>query len=149
MPIGELPWYAEFIKIWSRQKINQYQCVDDLVRQRKVTFVCQSGETRAYNIKVVRSCMCKRTIRHVNQSTPEDKPTDERDREGIVAVPSDPSDSVNGTALETSPPRPPRKGGKKKKEKKNKKGKRRKSKQHATTEQTDLETETLSTNQVP
>lgn len=69
LPIRDLPWYAEFIKVWSRQKTLQYRCVDDLVRVRKVTFVCQNGETRTYDIRVVRSCKCKRYLRGQNDSS--------------------------------------------------------------------------------
>jgi len=84
LPIRDLPWYAEFIKVWSAEKSRQYQCVDDLVRHRKVTFVCESGETRTYDIKVVRSCKCKRNHpRNHNQSSPDDKPTRDSDDDDV------------------------------------------------------------------
>ena len=124
LPIGQLPWYAEFIKIWSRQKTLQYQCVDDLVRHRKVTFVCENGETRTYDIKVVRSCKCKRTVHSHNQSSPADKPEDEaRGGEGEMSLVQSNStnvaDNIPNSASDTH------KNGKTSKGKK-KKGRRRK-----------------------
>jgi len=68
LPIRQLPWYAEFIKVWSHTKTLQYRCVDDVVRHRKVTFACDNGETRSYRIRVVRSCKCKRYMRSQNDS---------------------------------------------------------------------------------
>ena len=68
LPIRQLPWYAEFIKVWSHTKTLQYRCVDDVVRHRKVTFACDNGETRSYRIRVVRSCKCKRYTRSQNES---------------------------------------------------------------------------------
>jgi hypothetical protein len=68
LPIRQLPWYAEFIKVWSHTKTLQYRCVDDVVRHRKVTFACDNGETRSYRIRVVRSCKCKRYVRSQNES---------------------------------------------------------------------------------
>lgn len=68
LPIRQLPWYAEFIKVWSHTKTLQYRCVDDVVRHRKVTFACDNGETRSYRIRVVRSCKCKRYMRSQNES---------------------------------------------------------------------------------
>jgi len=68
LPIRQLPWYAEFIKVWSHTKTLQYRCVDDDVRHRKVTFACDNGETRSYRIRVVRSCKCKRYMRTQNES---------------------------------------------------------------------------------
>lgn len=68
LPISDLPWYAEFIKVWSRTKTLQYRCVDDSVRYKRVTFVCDSGETRSYKIRVVRSCKCKKYLRNQNES---------------------------------------------------------------------------------
>lgn len=69
LPIRQLPWYAEFIKVWSHTKTLQYRCVDDDVRHRKVTFACDNGETRSYRIRVVRSCKCKRYMRSQNESS--------------------------------------------------------------------------------
>ena len=68
LPIRQLPWYAEFIKVWSHTKTLQYRCVDDVVRHRKVAFACDNGETRSYRIRVVRSCKCKRYVRSQNES---------------------------------------------------------------------------------
>lgn len=74
LPISDLPWYAEFIKVWSRTKTLQYRCVDDSVRYKRVTFVCDSGETRSYKIRVVRSCKCKRYLRNQNESPADHQP---------------------------------------------------------------------------
>lgn len=68
MPIRDLPWYAEFVKVWSHNKYLQYRCVDDVVRHKKVTLVCDNGDTRSYKIKVVRNCKCKRYVRSQNES---------------------------------------------------------------------------------
>lgn len=69
LPIRELPWYAEFIKVWSRDKTLQYRCVDDDIRRRDVLFACDNGETRSYRIRVVRSCKCKRYVNSQNASS--------------------------------------------------------------------------------
>lgn len=68
LPIGDLPWYAEFIKVWSRAKTLQYRCVDDVIQYKRVAFMCDSGETRSYRIRVVRSCKCKKYLRNQNES---------------------------------------------------------------------------------
>jgi len=49
-----------YVQVWSRTKTLQYRCVDDVVRYRQVSFVCDNGETRSHRIRVVRSCKCKR-----------------------------------------------------------------------------------------
>lgn len=74
LPISDLPWYAEFLKVWSRTKTLQYRCVDDIVRYKRVTFVCDSGETRSYKIRVVRSCKCKKYLRNQNESPADHQP---------------------------------------------------------------------------
>ena len=68
LPIRQLPWYAEFIKVWSHAKTLQYRCVDDEVRRKDVLFACDNGETRSYRIRVVRSCKCKRYVHSQNES---------------------------------------------------------------------------------
>ena len=49
-----------YAQVWSRTKTLQYRCVDDVVRYRQVTFMCDNGDTRSHRIRVVRSCKCKR-----------------------------------------------------------------------------------------
>ena len=85
LPVNDLPWYAEFIKVWARTKVLEYRCVENIVKRRKVKLNCENGETRSYRIKVVKSCKCKRfmhqqNISHVRKngnhevkSTPNDK----------------------------------------------------------------------------
>lgn len=68
LPIRNLPWYAEFIKVWARTKVLEWRCVEDDVRRKRVTLQCENGETRSYRIKVVRSCKCKRYMKPQNQS---------------------------------------------------------------------------------
>lgn len=73
LPIRNLPWYAEFIKVWARTKILEWRCVDDVVRRKRVRLLCENGESRSYKIKVVRSCKCKRFMRQQNESD-DDRP---------------------------------------------------------------------------
>ncbi|KAL5010929.1 hypothetical protein ScPMuIL_013234 [Solemya velum] len=70
LPIKEenLPWWAEFVKYWARQKIRQYRCEEDITKRRKVRLRCENGETRTYRIKVVKSCKCKRYVKQQNDS---------------------------------------------------------------------------------
>ena len=68
LPIDRLPWYAEFIKVWSKTKVMEYSCDDDVVKRRKVRLHCENGEVRTYKIKVVKSCKCKKKTRLLNQS---------------------------------------------------------------------------------
>ena len=68
LPIDRLPWYAEFVKVWSKTKILEYSCVDDIVKRKKVRLHCENGEVRTYKIKVVKSCKCKKKGKQQNQS---------------------------------------------------------------------------------
>ncbi|ESO96494.1 hypothetical protein LOTGIDRAFT_88167, partial [Lottia gigantea] len=68
LPIRDIPWYAEFIKYWSRDKYRDFQCEEDVVRRKKVRLLCQNGEYRSYKIKVVKSCKCKR-MRSIHNKT--------------------------------------------------------------------------------
>lgn len=68
LPIRNLPWYAEFLKVWSRTKILEWRCVNDVVRKKRVPLLCENGDTRTYRIRVVKSCKCKRYMRRQNQS---------------------------------------------------------------------------------
>lgn len=80
LPIRDLPWYAEFIKVWARTKVMEWRCVEDVVRRRRVTLMCENGESRTYRIKVVKSCKCKRYMRLQNQSVTSTVRKSERDR---------------------------------------------------------------------
>ena len=79
LPIRDLPWYAEFIKVWSHSKIMEYRCVNDEVKRRRVHLSCENGETRTYKIKVVRSCKCKKYTRLQNESLGTWSTTDVKD----------------------------------------------------------------------
>ena len=68
LPIRNLPWYAEFIKVWARTKVLEWRCVEDDIRRKRVVLQCENGETRSYRIKVVKSCKCKRYLKPQNQS---------------------------------------------------------------------------------
>ncbi len=68
LPIRNLPWYAEFIKVWARTKVLEWRCVEDDIRRKRVNLLCENGETRSYRIKVVKSCKCKRYMKPQNQS---------------------------------------------------------------------------------
>ncbi|KAK6182625.1 hypothetical protein SNE40_010267 [Patella caerulea] len=73
LPIRDIPWYAEFIKIWSRDKYNDYQCEEDIVRRKKVRLLCRNGEYRTYKVKVVRSCKCKKMRDRHNKTVRKDR----------------------------------------------------------------------------
>ena len=60
--------YAEFVKVLSNKKLRDYQCVEDVVKKKKVTLLCQNGKKKTYRIKVVKSCKCKK-ITNVHNRT--------------------------------------------------------------------------------
>lgn len=64
LPAHQLPWYAEFVKVWARTKVLEWRCVDDVIRRQRVTLQCENGDERTYRVRVVRSCKCKRHIQH-------------------------------------------------------------------------------------
>ncbi|XP_059139460.1 sclerostin domain-containing protein 1-like [Physella acuta] len=68
LPIKELEWYAEFIKTIGTQKLQNFNCVDDVVTKKKVKLLCQDGSLREYRIKVVKSCKCKK-IKNIHNRT--------------------------------------------------------------------------------
>nr|KAG5696076.1 hypothetical protein BaRGS_017188 [Batillaria attramentaria] len=55
LPIMDLPWYAEFVKVWARSKLRDWQCAEDVVKRKSVHLLCQNGQYRTYRIKVVKS----------------------------------------------------------------------------------------------
>lgn len=61
-------WYFEHIKVWGNKKRKEWRCVNDSVRQKKVTLLCDNNQTRTYRIKTVRSCKCKRLLQQHNES---------------------------------------------------------------------------------
>lgn len=65
---GQLPFYARYLKVWSREKTKEYRCVNDVVRQKRVHLICDNNERRTYRIRTVRSCKCKRYNREHNKS---------------------------------------------------------------------------------
>ena len=73
LPIRDLPWYAEFVKYWSRNKLREFQCEEDIVKRKKVRLLCQNGNYRTYKIKVVKSCKCKRTVDDHNRTKRRDR----------------------------------------------------------------------------
>ncbi|XP_070175135.1 fragile X messenger ribonucleoprotein 1 homolog [Littorina saxatilis] len=66
LPIRDLPWYAEFVKVWARKKMREWQCEEDIVKRKRVNLLCRNGSTRQYRIKVVKSCKCKQMNRKHN-----------------------------------------------------------------------------------
>ena len=68
LPIRNLPWYAEFVKVWARSKLREWQCEEDVVRRKSVHLLCRNGEYRTYRIKVVKSCKCKRSVDEHNRT---------------------------------------------------------------------------------
>ncbi len=65
---GQLPFYAQYVKYWSRDKTREYRCVNDVVRQKRVHLICDNNERRTYRIRTVRSCKCKKYNREHNRS---------------------------------------------------------------------------------
>ncbi|XP_076437364.1 uncharacterized protein LOC143276632 [Babylonia areolata] len=59
LPIRNLPWYAEFVELWTRSRLLQWRCVEAVVRRKAVHLLCRNGEYRTYRIKVVKSCKCE------------------------------------------------------------------------------------------
>ncbi|XP_029647023.1 sclerostin domain-containing protein 1-like isoform X1 [Octopus sinensis] len=68
LPIDKLPWYAEYVKYWSRTKILEWRCVEERIRRKEVPLLCNDGQIKYYNIKVVKSCTCKRYHANENRS---------------------------------------------------------------------------------
>ena len=67
LPEQDLPWFAQFMKLWGRTKVIDYVCEDDVVRRKKVQLICENGETRKIRIKVVRSCKCTKLVEPANR----------------------------------------------------------------------------------
>lgn len=67
--MDELPWFPDYSKIISRHK-REWRCVADETRSKKVTVHCNDGTKRRYEVRVVRSCKCKRYTHKQNQTNP-------------------------------------------------------------------------------
>ncbi|XP_033124217.1 sclerostin domain-containing protein 1-like [Anneissia japonica] len=68
LPVRNLPWYAEYVKVWSTEKTKEWRCVNDIVRHKRVHLRCENGERRTYRIRTVRSCKCKKYNKKHNES---------------------------------------------------------------------------------
>lgn len=68
LAVHELPWYTHYARLWNRKTADEWRCVDDVVRHKRVYLLCENGEQRAYRIKVVRSCKCKK-FRNMHNKT--------------------------------------------------------------------------------
>lgn len=68
IPEDQTPWYADHIKVYGNKKRKEWRCVNDNVRQKKVTLLCDNNQTRTYRIKTVRTCKCKRLLHQHNES---------------------------------------------------------------------------------
>ncbi|XP_071941335.1 uncharacterized protein [Antedon mediterranea] len=68
LPVRNLPWYAEYVKVWSTEKTKEWRCVNDVIRHKRVHLRCENGERRTYRIRTVRSCKCKKYNKKHNQS---------------------------------------------------------------------------------
>lgn len=63
LPVRTLPWYADYVKAWAGTSPREWRCVDDVVRKRKLTLICEDGTTRTYRVRVVKNCRCKQVTR--------------------------------------------------------------------------------------
>lgn len=69
LAMDELHHFPKFSKIISNHK-RAWRCVADETRTRKVTMVCMDGTKRKRQIRVTRSCKCKRYTHKQNQTNP-------------------------------------------------------------------------------
>lgn len=70
LPVSKLPWYTDYVNLWSKhtKEEDEWQCVDDVVKRKRVNLICQDGEQRSYIIRTVRSCKCKKRKRALNKT---------------------------------------------------------------------------------
>lgn len=68
VPERNMPWYPEFMQIWGRAKVMEYRCVDGVVRNQKIRLMCDNGKMRVYNVRVVKSCSCRKHVRPPSSS---------------------------------------------------------------------------------
>ena len=69
VPPRQLPWYAQFVKVWARTKVLEWRCVTAVVRHQRVSLLCDNGDTRTYRVRVVKACKCKRYMSPQNRTT--------------------------------------------------------------------------------
>ncbi|CAH3024770.1 unnamed protein product [Porites evermanni] len=69
LAMDELHLFPKFSKIISNHK-RAWRCVADETRTRKVTMVCIDGTKHKRQIRVTRSCKCKRYTHKQNQTNP-------------------------------------------------------------------------------
>ena len=69
LAMDELHLFPKFSKIISNRK-REWRCVADETRTRKVTMVCIDGTKHKKQIRVTRSCKCKRYTDKQNQTNP-------------------------------------------------------------------------------
>ncbi|GFS23403.1 sclerostin domain-containing protein 1 [Elysia marginata] len=54
----------------ARNKLKEWECVEDFTRRKRVRLLCQDGSLRTYRIKVVKSCRCERIGSRGNRTSP-------------------------------------------------------------------------------
>jgi hypothetical protein len=69
LPVNELPWYSEYLKLRSRKVGEEWNCIDDIIRKKRVHLLCENGEHRSYTVKVVRGCKCKKGRKPENKTS--------------------------------------------------------------------------------
>lgn len=93
LPVRTLPWYADYVKAWAGTSPTEWRCVDDVVRKRKLTLICEDGTTRFYRVRVVKHCRCDQVVRrrHVGlASTKKNRKGDRRQtKKGDLTRPRD------------------------------------------------------------
>lgn len=96
LPVHTLPWYSDYVKAWAGTSPREWRCVDDVVRKKKLTLICEDGTTRSYRIRVVKNCRCKQVTRrrHVDRdaTTRRGKGGDRQAEKGDIERPRE----VNG-----------------------------------------------------
>ncbi|XP_077993732.1 sclerostin domain-containing protein 1-like [Glandiceps talaboti] len=85
LPVRLLPWYADYVKVWGRGKTQEWRCVNDVERLKRVHLRCEDGKTRTYRIKTVRSCKCKKYSKGHNSSKLDRKKRRRRQRKRDVS----------------------------------------------------------------
>lgn len=69
LPVTRLPWYSDLVGYRNaNEEEEEWQCVDDAVKRKRVNLICQDGQERSYVIRTVRSCKCKKRKRLNNKT---------------------------------------------------------------------------------
>jgi len=66
LPRDVLPWYSEYVEVWSRSKLNNWRCVERRRRTRTVRLRCDNGVIRRYPLRVVSGCRCEQASRRAS-----------------------------------------------------------------------------------